>query len=230
MPDICPVCAKTCRTNQRQIECSSCNCWIHHGNRLNCSGLTETEFALHSNDDNKFFECDNCIAGDTLKTFSHLPQFDSSVNIFSSANNNNLPSVTESIDSPVNIFSSAKNNHKEFISKCSRIENFLNISDHVDDDLLSAINSKYHDVDEFNSLEIDVSSSFNLCHVNIASLDNHIGDLRLVLSRIEHKFDIIGISEHKINSSPSNNIDLIGYNAFIFEPTETTHGGTVFFH
>ena len=129
----------------------------------------------------------------------------------------------------MNTFFSAKNNHKEFLSKCSRIENFLNISDHVDDDILSAVNSKYYDVDEFNALDIDVSSSFNLCHVNIASLGNHIGDLRLVLSRLKHKFDIIGISEHKINSSPSNNIDLIGYNEFIFEPTETTHGGTGFF-
>ena len=106
MPDICPICTKTCRSNQKQIECSSCNCWIHHGNRLNCSGLTDTEFSLHSNDDNKFFECDNCIAGDTIKTFPHLPQFD-------------LPTV-DSTDQ-VNIFSSAKNNHKEFISKCSSI-------------------------------------------------------------------------------------------------------------
>ena len=56
-----------------------------------------------------------------------------------------------------------------------------------------------------------------------------IGDLRLVLSRLNYKFDIIGISEHKINSSPSNNIDLIGYNPFIFEPTQTTHGGTGFY-
>ena len=164
------------------------------------------------------FECDNCIAFSTIKTFAHLPQFES-------------PIFNEPSESPVNIFTSAKNNHKDFIDNCSKTDNFLNITDHVDDDLLSAINSKYHDVDEFNSLEIEVSSSFNLCHVNIASLDNHIGDLRIVLSRLKHKFDIIGISEHKINSSPSNNIDLIGYNEFIFEPTETTHGahgGTVF--
>ena len=152
MPDICPICTKTCRSNQSQIECSSCHGWIHHGNRLNCSGLTDTEFSLHSNDDNQIFECDNCIAGDTIKTFSHLPQFD-------------LPTVDSTAQ--VNIFSSAKNNHKEFISKCSRTENFLNISDHVDDDILSAVNSKYYDVDEFNALDFDVPSSFKLCHVNI---------------------------------------------------------------
>ena len=129
----------------------------------------------------------------------------------------------------MNIFTCAKKNHKDFISKCSRIENFLNISNHVDEDILPAVNSKYYDVDEFNSLKFDVPSSFKLCHVNIASLDNHIGDLRLVLSRLEYKFDIIGISEHKINSFATNNIDLKGYNPFIFEPTDTTHGGTGFY-
>ena len=214
MPEICPIFSKTCCSKQNQIECSTCHCWIHHGNRLNCSGLTDCEFSLHLNDSSKFFECDNCISGDTLKTFSHLPQFD-------------LPTFDS--NNPVNIFTSAKVNHKEFISNCSRIEDFLNISDHVVDDVLSVVNSKYYGVDEFNSLKFDVPSSFKLCHVNIASLDCHIDDLRLVLSRLKYKFDIIGISEHKINSYASNNIDLDGYNPFIFEPTETTHGGTGFY-
>ena len=129
---------------------------MDHNNRLNCTGITNTEFELHNDDETKIFECDNCIAGDTLKTFSHLPESES-------------PIFNEPSESPVNIFTSAKNNHKDFIDRFSRTDNFLNITDHVDDDLLSAINSKYHDVDEFNSLEIDISSSFNLCHVNIAS-------------------------------------------------------------
>ena len=35
-------------------------------------------------------------------------------------------------------------------------------------------------------------------HVNMASLNKHIDDLRLIISLLEYKFDIIGISEHKI--------------------------------
>jgi exonuclease III len=40
-----------------------------------------------------------------------------------------------------------------------------------------------------------------------------------------------GISEHKIlkDSLPSNNIEIAGYEEFIFKPTETTHGGTGFY-
>ena len=48
------------------------------------------------------------------------------------------------------------------------------------------------------------------------------------------KFDflIIGISEHKIHKNDCNsitNIDLDGYHPFVFDPTETSHGGTGFY-
>ena len=40
-------------------------------------------------------------------------------------------------------------------------------------------------------------------------------------------FHIIGITEHKIckDISPTANIDLPGYHSFLYEPTETSHGG-----
>ena len=62
-------------------------------------------------------------------------------------------------------------------------------------------------------------------------MDAHIDDLRSVLSRLKLSFDIIGISEHKItkNSSPSNNVDILGYDEFKFVPTETSFGGTGFY-
>ena len=59
----------------------------------------------------------------------------------------------------------------------------------------------------------------------------HIDDLKLILSWLSFKFNIIGISEHKIRKDtlPSSNILIPGYEEFIFEPTETTHGGTGFY-
>ena len=67
--------------------------------------------------------------------------------------------------------------------------------------------------------------------MNIASLNAHVDDLRTVLSRLKPEIDIIGISEHKIkkDQKSSNNIDICGYDEFIFEPTGTTHGGTGFY-
>ena len=65
----------------------------------------------------------------------------------------------------------------------------------------------------------------------MASLQKHFDDLSYVLSTLKYKFDIIGISEHKIikDTSPSVNINLPGYNEFIYTPTESTHGGTGFY-
>ena len=47
---------------------------------------------------------------------------------------------------------------------------------------------------------------------------------------LSYKFDVIGISEHKIRKDlPPNNITIPGYNECIYEPTETSHGGTGFY-
>ena len=80
-------------------------------------------------------------------------------------------------------------------------------------------------------MQIDLTSSFGLCHVNIASLNLHIDDFKLILSRLKFNFDIIGISGHKIRKDilPSNIVSIPGNEEFIFEPIETTHGCTGFY-
>ena len=35
--------------------------WVHHGNRLKCSGLTDSEYQEHRSDEHKPFECDRCV-------------------------------------------------------------------------------------------------------------------------------------------------------------------------
>ena len=62
MPHVCPVCSKNCHSSQNWLECTFCLKWVHHGNRLQCSGLTDTEFAEHKADELKPFECDHCIS------------------------------------------------------------------------------------------------------------------------------------------------------------------------
>ena len=122
---------------------------------------------------------------------------------------------------------------RKFVKECEVIEKELssNNDDNCEEELSSTVNSKYYNVKNFNSVKIDISSSFGLFHVNIASLNKHFDDLHELLSRLKYDFDIIGISEHKIgkDSLPSNNISLPGYDEFIFEPTSTTHGGTGFY-
>ena len=114
------------------------------------------------------------------------------------------------------------------LKESNSIQNLINLDKDEDFNLPTAVNSKYYYIKQLNSLNIDLPSSFGLFHVNIASLHNHIGDLNL--SQLKYNFYVIGISEHKIfkDTSPSN-INIPGYHEFIFEPTETTHGGTGFY-
>ena len=174
MPDICPVCTRIWRPGQHSILCKSCEGWVHHNNRNKCSGLTTVEFDRHSNDLDKPWICDICIAKNNYKIFSFLPFIDVVVD------NKVIPYAS-------NILSSALVNHKDFISKCNSGNNPT--FEYDDTDNVSST---------VNSLEIDLPSSFGALHVNIASLDNHIDNLRLILSLLNYNFDVIGISEHKI--------------------------------
>ena len=123
------------------------------------------------------------------------------------------------------------NEDKKFVSLCNYVSNTVNTEISDDDILLDRVNSKYYDIKKLNSTKIDIPSSFGLFHANIASLNLHIDDLKHISSLLNYKFDIIGISEHKIrkDSPPSNIIFIPGYNEFFYEPTETTHGSDGFY-
>ena len=119
------------------------------------------------------------------------------------------------------------------VRQCESIQTLINSNadDDSDEFFSTQVNSKYYDTKQLISLRYDVPSSLGLLHVNIASLINHIDDLKTVLARMKFNFDVIGISEHKIREgmTPSTNIDIAGYNEFIFDPTKTTCGVTVFY-
>jgi len=148
-------------------------------------------------------------------------------------------SISFEVNSNLNHLSNDVNFHisnddKIFRASCdSMINLFDNDDEKVDDEinLPTTINSKYYDIKQLNALKTDPISNFGLFHVNIASLDKHIDDLKLILSLLKTNFSIVGISEHKIlkDSLPSNNIKIPGYKDFIFEPTETNCGGAGFY-
>ena len=124
--------------------------------------------------------------------------------------------------SDTNIF--ADENPKSFFTKCNYIETPFNDSGHP-----VSIYSKYHDINDFNKLNINKNSSLATLHLNIALLSKHFEDLRNFLSLLKHSFDITGISEHKITKGSKNSaFNLPGY-TFCFNETETSHGGTGYF-
>ena len=228
MPYICPVCSKFFYSqSQNCIQCDTCRGWVHHDNRLKCSGLTDAEYEEHMKDEFKPYECDHCvavkIAEENKSIFVQLPfPVECEGNIFGKPTEKIKPDVS----------SLTPDQLKKFIKNCDAIQDQLDTEKDDDEKLVStSVNSKYYNINKFNKIRFDEKSKFGLMHVNIASLNLHIDDLRSVLSRLKLDFDVIGISEHKIKRgcTPSNNINITGYDEFKFEPTDTTHGGAGFY-
>ena len=93
----------------------------------------------------------------------------------------------------------------------------------------NSISCDYYDVDDFNKIVVN-QSDLTVIHLNISSLALHIDKLKLFLSLIKTKFDIICISESRItkNNSLTTNINIPGYN-FEHTPTESKAGGSLMY-
>ena len=86
------------------------------------------------------------------------------------------------------------------------------------------VSSKYYSIGEFAATKFS-KQKFSVYHLNIASLQKHIDELRSLLSCTQHNFDIICISETRLqNELPLANIQIDGYD-FIHTYTHTQCGG-----
>ena len=113
---------------------------------------------------------------------------------------------------------------KLFTEKCNTLEIPYDESDPSNN-----IFSKYYDINDFKEIQHDDNSDFSLLHLNIASLSKHFDDLQNFLTLLDHKFDIIGITEHKISrNSLEKNFYLPGYK-FCFDLINSSYGGTGIF-
>ena len=215
MPYICPICNKKWRKNQASIQCASCKLWVHHNNKNKCSLLSDNEFSTLSNSAEKEWSCFNCDKNNLpfadLEDQHLLLHFNFGIDNLNCDDIHLIPN----------------NETIKFVNDCEKINLTVDIDN--DNNFSNFVNSKYYNIKDFNNIKPDHTSSFSLTHVNLASLNKNIDDLHLILSLLKIKFDIIALSEHKIADIPSKNIDIPGYNKFIFEPTQSTHGGTGFY-
>ena len=82
----------------------------------------------------------------------------------------------------------------------------------TDEFLTDTIESKYYKSEEFMAAKIP-KNTISMLHLNIASLQAHINDLKSLLALLNHPFHIIGITETKIidGKEPLVKIDIDGY-------------------
>ena len=71
------------------------------------------------------------------------------------------------------------------------------------------------------------STALSIFHLSIHSIQLHIDELRILLEILEFKFDIIAISESKLNCQPIVDINLKGYHSPYSKLTEANKGGTL---
>ena len=113
----------------------------------------------------------------------------------------------------------------------SKFQNIPTLNDYdVDENYLQAIDSKYYDITDFMSLNRSLSIYFVLFHTNVKSLAKHFDELQSLLSTLQTKFDVIGISETKENIDKGliTNVDLSGYHRYT-QPSKSAAGGVAIY-
>ena len=201
----CGKCGLKVRNNHKAIQCDNCNYWTH----IKCDGIDNSSYEKLKKSFSMYF-CKICL--ESALPFQELndDQFFLCQKGF----------PNEDVKSTCQLFPSHKIN-----TLFKEINNF-NQSNFEDES--PSIDCKYYNADEidnhFNA------SKFSLFHLNIASLGCHKDELEELLSIIEFKPDIIGLSETKIlkGQTPIYDIGIEGYKNFV-TPTESDKGGTIIY-
>ena len=106
-----------------------------------------------------------------------------------------------------------------------KINNWINDlnSKTMDDNIFSnETDCNYFTINEFKDLSNDSSESFSILHLNIHSIQLHIDEFRTFLDSKNYKFDIIALSETKLQNEPAVDISLQGYRNPIHTFTEAS--------
>ena len=209
--DLCKLCNTSVHIRDNAIVCDICNSWVH----IRCNYLDKKDYKAFQDDPDKTFYCLHCMKD--LIPFSKL-------------NNSEFDKVSAKGEN-FNFTSTTVNEPQSSIQHLmyDRINNWinkLNLKTLDDDNIVTnESNCNYFTVDEFKDLTNDCGESFSILHLNIHSVQLHIDEFRTFLDTLNYKFDIIALSETKLQNEPAANISITGYQKPIHTFTEATKGG-----
>ena len=208
--DLCKICSKKVHKLDNAIVCDICNTWVH----TRCNKLDKKDYKTFKDDEDKSFYCLHCMK-DTIP-FTNLTDTEF-YRISGDGDNFNFTASPNVPLSPIK--------HLMF----DRINNWVNElnSTNLEDNNIEAneMNCNYFTIDEFNGIKNNSNESFSILHLNIHSIQLHIDEFRIFLNTLNHKFDIIALSETKLQNEPAVNINLTGFHNPIHTFTEATKGG-----
>ena len=196
----CNLCTKKVNENAPFVYCTCCSKFYHK----RCSDTKTCVFPL-----SKDWRCNKC-------SINSLP--------FSSITDDGLLLNLQGISG----------DSAEFVSNLpsfsiqSLLDQLPGQNFNTDDFLSESIESKYYSPAQFISQKFS-KNSFTIAHLNIASLQGHIDELRTLLTILDHPFDILCITETRLHDrDPLVNIQIPGYN-FVHKETTTQCGGVGIF-
>ena len=203
----CPVCNKNVNSNHHAICCDICDLWVH----IKCNKLNEKDYKQFQNDDDNNFYCIKCIT--TIFPFNSLKDTD----------------YYSIVQRGVVLPDAVSRNEELAFLKCKEYLKTLNdyVSDTQNkcDDLSSPpIECKYYSIDDFVYSKFNPKKTKSIFHVNIHSIEKHIDELRSYLLLTGFQFDILAISESKLqhNNQPKVDITIDGYHYPLNSPTKAT--------
>ena len=111
-----------------------------------------------------------------------------------------------------------------------------NADNDIDQNLNLNTDFKYYSTREFHKLNRKLKSEnllfLSMMHTNICSVNKNFENLELLITSLEHKFDIIALSETWLtdrNVSSTDNLSLTGYQKYIGTSSKSMKGGCGFF-
>ena len=206
--DPCGICNKSVASNHRAIQCETCKFWIH----IKCNNISPPQYTKYMSDDDPWI-CAKCIK--TNLPFSEIDNKLFYLNQQGISTQSNIEKIKLSI----------KPADKNLINQITNL-----IIENTNPENENRKFCNYYDVDKFTKTKFKPESNFSLLHLNIASLQFHVDDLKILLQLLDFPFDIIAISETKIQKGidPLKDINLPNYQ-YLHTPTESTKGGTLIY-
>ena len=207
----CSICQKNVRGNAKAVCCDLCDQWVH----INCNFITPKIYdELMDPENNDSFYCNKCINKElpfglqTDETFNQT-------NILGLNNESNLENLT---------FKLSKNEKKSI----NHISNLILENNDPNNENSNFCN--YYTIDKFVSKNFDKTQYFSVFHLNAHSLQYHKNDIDTLLDSLKFQFDIIAISETKLQKgiNPVHDINIPNYH-YQHTPTEANKGGTLLY-
>ena len=162
--------------------------------------------------------CKNCLRWSHAKCWGIESKFVKNVWLCKSCCRDNFP-FSDFEPEPLRTGSDL-NNLKSYFNRLDTTSANDEDLDHAD---ISYINCKYYSCDEFLSIP-SKDKSLSFFHSNISSLEKHFDEFTNLFERLNHSFDIIGVSETRLSSSSAGNTSLPGY-FFLGVSSESIAGG-----